>query len=108
MYEVSITIIISHSIRVTTKRILKKHNIKSKLPSGFSGMTVNVGFNKYYIILKSSPDYNTILHEIYHVVRMITDDRLIKEEESIAWVQGYIGEKIFKFLIDKGIKINLS
>lgn len=73
-------------------------------------MTHPVYTDKYEIFLllrKPYLDYNTVLHELHHVLNMFCNCKGIipdpENDEALAYLQGYIGEKILKFR-DKYLK----
>lgn len=62
-----------------------------------------------WVLLKPSKlDYNTVLHELLHVVNFIALQKGIEvsaeNDEALAYLQGYIGEKLLKFR-DKYLEI---
>jgi hypothetical protein len=44
-------------------------------------------------------------HEIFHAVNTIQRDREITDEESGAWLIGYVSEFVYKFLKKKKIEV---
>lgn len=76
------------------------------------GYTITISSALYAMVL----DYrflthNLIGHEIYHVTHRICDDRDIDDEETMAWLNGYLHEEFYKFIntqrfLDFAMKIN--
>ena len=61
----------------------------------------------YYLILNLKYlSYNTVAHEAFHAVMHISRDRNIHDEETQAWLAGFINEVVFKFLEKKKFTIN--
>jgi hypothetical protein len=80
-------------------KLAKKHKVT--LPNNVGDAAegqVLPAFKIYYIILSDTAQdkINLLLHELLHCVLSICEDRGIEDEESKAWLQGYIGSKIFK------------
>lgn len=60
------------------------------------------GRHEVYLILKPKYlDYNTVCHELEHIVMYICQAKGIspdpENDEPLAYLQGYIGQKIFEF-----------
>lgn len=59
------------------------------------------GSEIFMLFKEDSLDYNTILHELTHCISGVCKLRDIKldkdNDEPIAYLQGYIGEKLLKF-----------
>ena len=47
--------------------------------------------------------HNLLAHEIFHLTHMITKDIDINDEESQAWLNGYLTEQVYKILNKKNI-----
>lgn len=71
----------------------------------FEGRVFTIPNRVYQIVLlKKFINLNLLFHEIYHVVSMIGDDCGLENNdcrESRAYLQGFIGEKIINYLVDK-------
>jgi hypothetical protein len=79
------------------KKIYKKHKIKNDLIESYG--IVIPHFTIYYMIVAKVDNWkNTLFHELYHIVDLITEDRDIHDGESKAYLQGYIGEKIIDYV----------
>lgn len=68
--------------------------------------------SEIYLLLKDGYlDDKTILHELYHIISGICELRCIKpdpvNDEPLAYLQGYIGQKLFEFR-DKYIEKSLE
>jgi hypothetical protein len=63
------------------------------------GEVVNILPNYWMILSEASvKSNNTILHELWHVVDKIGLDNGVKDSEALAYLQGYIGERLMKFI----------
>lgn len=70
------------------------------------GVTLTSDTPPYTIAIKDdSLTYNTIIHELYHVARTLAARINIEEDEPIAWLIGYLSQRVFKFLADKKIEV---
>jgi len=61
----------------------------------------------YLVLLQEQISHNLIAHEIFHLSTRICEDRYIEDEETKAWLTGYLTENIYKFLDKKKIEIKL-
>jgi hypothetical protein len=63
------------------------------------GFTLTINSGNYAMVLDYRfMTHNLIGHEIYHVAHRITDDRDIEDEETKAWLNGYLHEEFYKFI----------
>lgn len=110
IYNVDIVIIISTEWQV----VKKKYDLDMDADDlGTCAMTLMYPGDKnnvseiYLVLRPEYLDYNTILHELLHVVFCVCDLKSIKadvnNDEPLTYLQGYIGEKLFEFR-DKYIK----
>jgi hypothetical protein len=63
------------------------------------------GVDYYIVLLEKALSHNLISHELYHLTNRITKDIEITDEESGAWLSGFLAEKIYKVLQAKNYKI---
>jgi hypothetical protein len=69
------------------------------------GITITITGKLYVVMIDwKYLSHNTIAHELYHVTRRITDDRDISDEESVAWLAGYLSQEFYKFLGSSKVK----
>ena len=70
------------------------------------GICIPGNNGKYYILIhKSCVSYNTISHEIFHASSGICEDINIEDEETKAWVCGYLSGSIYRHLAEQNITI---
>jgi hypothetical protein len=63
------------------------------------------GLEYYIVFVKQRISHNLIAHEVYHLATKMSRDIDIKDEESVAWLTGYLTETIYKVLKSKGFSI---
>jgi hypothetical protein len=63
------------------------------------------GLEYYIVLVEDRLSHNLIAHEIYHLGVKITTDVNIVDEESTAWLIGFLTENIYKVLEKKEFKI---
>jgi hypothetical protein len=106
IYSCKVQLIVTDDVYTEEKNLYLKNNEEhiDYVPS--DGVTLNFANDIYYIIFHDdSISHNLIAHELYHLVSSICDYRSIDEEESRAWLCGYLTQIFYKFLIKKNITI---
>lgn len=63
------------------------------------------GMEYYIVFVESRLSHNLVAHEIYHLGVKITTDVNIIDEESTAWLIGFLTENVYKVLQKKEFKI---
>lgn len=107
IYDTTVCFIVCEDAQKKVNQLYKKYNTGMKFNEYLEGLMFTVSMNRYYLVVgEAHLTHNTILHELFHTVKAIAFDRNISEEESLAWIQGFIGEQIYKFLESKNIKIS--
>lgn len=105
-FSCKLKFIVTDNINQDISNIYKKHKLKNNEIIELEGIFVSVNGLIYYLLIdKKYLTHNTIAHEIYHAATMITADRDIDDEETRAWLCGYITEKIYDFIKSKKIEI---
>ena len=97
---------ITDNINKEVSKIYKKYNYISNDNDEVEGIVIT-GYNDVYHLLIDSKylTHNTIAHEIYHTTVRITEDRDVTDEETQAWLCGYITDAVYKFIDLKKIEI---
>lgn len=101
-YDCTVLYILTDNMKKTEKYLLKKYN--GELSNDFDsaeaeGITISINGKIYACMIDCMYlSHNTIAHELYHVTRRITEDRDINDEESIAWLSGYLAEEFYHFV----------
>ena len=90
------------------KDFVEDREINYAIKGGFQGVTLctisnNIKYH-YVIIMKNKDKYediDTIAHEIFHLVNNILHSKTIrynqKNEETYAYLTGYLNKEFFKF-----------
>lgn len=114
LYDCFIKVIITDTLSKKVSNIYKIHNCiekdKTENPGdNCCGCVVDVDMNYYLLYNENYPlTSNTIYHEIYHLVQVIMKQRGIesKDDESGAWLMGYISQEVVAFFKNKNIKVD--
>ena len=105
MYGCSVQFIVCGDAQKECDKLSKK-NKGEPLNGPVEGAVVSFSMKKYYLFLDHKyVSHNTISHEIFHLVMDIAEDRLIEDQEAVAWLVGYITEEMYKFLKIKSVEI---
>ena len=101
LYDCKVSIVIDDNLEPVYERLCKKFKLKFE-PGNMEGAVVTGDMDHYYLLL-SLPhlSHNAIGHELHHLVTNIMKDRGIVEEESSAWLSGYLNDLIYKTLENK-------
>jgi len=106
IYECTVRLYITKNINKSANKIYKKNDCKDILTDNPAAYHLYFEMDAYYLFINTtSISFNTICHELYHLVRSIAEDRGIKEEEATAWIQGYLADEIFKYILKKGYSL---
>jgi hypothetical protein len=106
VYSCKVILIVTDNMHEEERNIYAKNNEEIEEYILSDGLTINFEHDKYYIVFKDTAiTHNLISHEIYHLVCSITDYRGIEDEESRAWLAGYLAEIIYSYLDKKDITI---
>jgi hypothetical protein len=100
-FDLSVVFCLTNKVHKAQESLNKKYNIKEPLVSEdeVDGLTISANFNLYIIILDlQSVSYNLVGHEVCHAVYAITKDRDITDEETMAWLTGYLCEELHLFI----------
>ena len=102
LYECTILLVISSKFAKDAKRKEKVYNAE---PEDYNDDEegVTMGDAKEYCVIMNHKflTHNAIAHEMYHLTRRIGGDRNITDdEESLAWLCGYVTDELYK-LVDK-------
>jgi len=65
-------------------------------------------FQYYIVLVKEKLSHNLIAHEIFHLGTNMTHDIEISEDESRAWLIGYLTQEIYKILLKENFTIQLE
>lgn len=105
IYDCKVNFILAQDMKKEVSKIYKKYKLltfEDEEDSECEGMVIFPNIGVYYLLIDEKYlTYNTILHEVYHVASKVCTHRDIQEEESAAWINGYIGSAIISFLLKK-------
>lgn len=105
-YSCNVFIIITDELKNQVNSLYKKFKNNDQFNYEAEGVVVTFDIDNYYVILdKVYLSHNTIAHELYHAVVKVTEDREIVDEESQAWLMGYLTEEVYKFIERKKFNI---
>lgn len=108
LYGCVLSVIFTDNPPKEVNAIRKKYKEVSELDKDVEGVFVAIDSTivEYFLIIDFKYlTHNTIAHESYHAVKRITKDRDIEDEESEAWISGFISGNIYKLLDKRGIKV---
>ncbi len=60
----------------------------------------------YIVLSQDKLSHNLIGHELHHLTEKIARECMILEEETKAWISGYVAEHIYKTIIKKKLKLH--
>lgn len=87
-------------------KVYKSYGVISGYEDEVEGILISGSNSIYHLIIDDKClSHNTIAHEIYHAVVRITEDRDVVDEETQAWLCGYITEEIYNFIKLKKLEI---
>lgn len=99
-FSCDVMYIVCDNIYKVETMLYKKHGGEQpKEDDNVEGYTISLNNGTYVVVL----DYkfmtnNLIGHEIYHVTHRICADRDIEDEETMAWLNGYLHEEFYNFI----------
>lgn len=107
-YDCHVLYVVTDNMVKSEKYLIKKYNGDPACgvdSSEAEGITITITGKLYVVMIDwKYLSHNTIAHELYHVTRRITDDRDISDEESVAWLAGYLSQEFYKFLGSPKVK----
>lgn len=97
LYDCKIRIHIEPNISSKFQSLCKK--LGQTVDWNVEGAVLSNNMSLYYILLdKDKLSHNLISHEIYHLTRTILEDRVIEDEETGAWLSGYLSSVIYRLI----------
>ena len=107
IYECKVIVFIVDTIEDVPKQrnlLFKKHKLINLSQSDASwGEALSIEPYHYLILSRQSfKDFNTIFHEMYHLIDEISKFRDISDSEAKAYLQGFLGNIILTKLIKSG------
>jgi hypothetical protein len=99
-FECVVLLMITDNVSKAEAYIHKKYKTEEEATEegDANGLTIGVNFNLCVIILDHKTlSYNLVGHEVCHAVQNIVKDRDITDEETMAWLTGYLCEEVHTF-----------
>ena len=108
-YECTILLVISDKFIKDAKRFEKAYKMDvEEYTEKNEGVTMWDSSQYATIISHKHLTHNTIAHEMFHLTCKISGDRDITDEESRAWLCGYITGEFYKLLDKWNLKKDTS
>jgi hypothetical protein len=97
VYDCTLQFSVTDEIMKDYGRLAKKYKLNTF--EDLDGVFIHTDCGKYFILINARKlTHNTLSHEIYHAATGICAHRCIEDEESRAWVDGFLTAEIYKFL----------
>ena len=104
-YSCHVHFVITDDIHKIENALHKKYGGEKPDCSPAEGCTITVSGSLYVVVLDYKYlSHNLIAHELYHVTHRIADDRDIRDEESRAWICGFLAEQFYIWLNTDKVK----
>lgn len=105
VYDVTVVILVLPNMIDLEKIVLKK--TKSSIDTDrVEGITFTWGNSEYVVAFEQDKlSHNLINHELFHLTKNITEHIDITDEESQAWLMGFLSENVYRVLKKKGFTI---
>lgn len=108
-YNCSVLFVVTNEMGKSEKHLQKKYAKGTLIPGTAAeeaeGITITVDGSLYITMIDVKfLNHNTIAHELYHATRRITEDRDITDEESSAWLMGFLSQEFYAFLASERVK----
>lgn len=109
-YECTILFVISSKFVKDATKYDKVHEIVPDENHHPEDEGYTLGSNKNYVTILNCKHltHNTIAHEMYHLTCNIGEATGITDEESLAWLCGYITEELYKLITKWNLKQDIS
>lgn len=108
-YNCTILFVVTTEMGKTEKYLQKKYAKGTLIPGTAAdeaeGITITVDGSLYITMIDTKfLNHNTIAHELFHATKRIAEDRDITDEETCAWLMGFLSEEFYKFLGSEKVK----
>ena len=108
-YNCTILFVVTTEMGKTEKYLQKKYAKGTLIPGTpaeeAEGITITVDGSLYITMIDAKfLNHNTIGHELFHATKRIAEDRDITDEESCAWLMGFLCEEFYAFLGSERVK----
>jgi hypothetical protein len=112
-YNCNILFVLTNEMAKSEKHLQKKYAKGTLIPGTAAeeaeGITITVDGSLYITMIDVKYlNHNTIGHELFHATKRIAEDRDITDEESCAWLMGFLCEEFYKFLGSERVKLEFE
>lgn len=109
MYSCSILFVVTNEMGKSEKYLQKKYAKGTLVPgtpaAEAEGITITVDGSLYIVMIDAKfLNHNTIGHELFHATKRMAEDRDITDEETCAWLMGFLCQEFYKFIGSEKIK----
>ena len=109
MYSCSILFVVTNEMGKSEKYLQKKYAKGTLVPgtpaAEAEGITITVDGNLYIVMIDAKfLNHNTIGHELFHATKRMAEDRDITDEETCAWLMGFLCQEFYKFIGSEKVK----
>jgi hypothetical protein len=109
MYSCSILFVVTDEMGKSEKYLQKKYAKGTLVPgtpaSEAEGITITVDGSLYIVMIDTKfLNHNTIGHELFHATKRMAEDREITDEETCAWLMGFLCQEFYKFIGSEKVK----
>jgi hypothetical protein len=107
MYDSDLKFIICEDMGKEFNRIAKrKKDLNVSFSGDAGGLAFSYSIHEYYVLLRAdSVAHSYIAHEVLHIVERMTKDRGIRDEESRAYLCGFLTKMVYESLHKAKIKV---
>jgi hypothetical protein len=109
MYSCSILFVLTDEMGKSEKYLQKKYAKGTLIPgtpaAEAEGITITVDGGLYIVMIDAKfLNHNTIGHELFHATKRMTEDREITDEETCAWLMGFLCQEFYAFIGSERVK----
>ena len=109
MYSCSILFVVTNEMGKSEKYLQKKYAKGTLVPgtpaAEAEGITITVDGNLNIVMIDAKfLNHNTIGHELFHATKRMAEDRDITDEETCAWLMGFLCQEFYKFIGSEKVK----
>lgn len=108
LYDARIIMYVVTDFSILKNYLKKKYKLPSVDFDDIDGVVFNeTDYSRHISVafLEKTLSHNLIAHEVYHITQLLLSLTNINDEETGAWLQGYISENIYKVINKKGFTI---
>jgi hypothetical protein len=113
VFSANVTLIISDSMEEISEYVKNTYDIEDidstdSIPF-MEGFVLSLDTGKFVMAIgEKHLTYNTITHELYHLATAILSRINIEDEETSAWLIGFLAEKVYQHLDKSGLQVKIK